>query len=70
MRSTSDRVFAGAYLLLAAGVVTVAGVEAGRVAAWALAVVLVGLPVLVAAVWALAHYQATTAEGVGAEGES
>ncbi|WP_155245998.1 hypothetical protein [Salinispora arenicola] len=60
---TSDRVFAGAYLLLAAGVVIVAGVEAGRVAAWALAAALVGLPALVTAVWCLAHYLVTSTEG-------
>jgi len=60
--STVDRVLGGAYLVTAAAGVGVAGVEAGHVAAVAIAGATVGLPMVVAGVWSLAHHLVVTAD--------
>jgi hypothetical protein len=65
--STADRVIGGAYLVMVAGASGVAGAEAGQVAAVAIAGATVGLPVVVAGVWSLAHWQAFNAEREGGE---
>lgn len=54
-----DLALGGAYVGLAAGTVGVANAEAGQVAAAALAGVMLGLPAVVVAVWAVATYYAS-----------